>query len=329
MTDKELTQIEAWLSGQGRYKLFDTERLSVLRELDGNEFKVWFYLWTQERGRQESWVKNETIAKETGVSLSTVKRVRKRLIGCKWVIYTGSTAADNYVNPTVGARLVRSVRVDDPTKGQTDPLGQNEPEGVSLNRVNLNPNVSTAFASAVAFASTSVSTPTSTCTRSEVRKDDDSLRSSEEQKPKQPQQQKQQPRSTSATKWLARYGEEKPADFESWSQVDRTRWCIEHSDRVVQQEKLAASDERVTIAHIPVKPNPTTPPLLPEPEPKPEVEVDYNPTPAHCRCDWCGVNVPAEFLNTHECEGWGNARKSKSSLRCPDCGDLKEDCLCY
>lgn len=251
MTDKELTQIEAWLSGQGRYKLFDTQRLSVLRELDGNEFKVWFYLWTQERGRQESWVKNETIAKETGVSLSTVKRVRKRLIGNQWVIYTGSTAADNYDNPTPGARLVRSVRVDDPTKGQIDPLGQNEPEGANLNRVNLTPNVSTAstVSTAVAFASTSMSTLTSTCTRNEVHKDDDSLRSSEKQKPeteepKTPKRSRAEAKAKSEAKWLETYGEPKPDWFDEAAstpegQLRRTKWCGEAKVRLSKAKRLA------------------------------------------------------------------------------------------
>lgn len=361
MTDKTTNQIEEMLDGIGRYKLLDPNRKAVL-SLPASAFKLWMTYWMFESDSQEAYPSMETLVKVTSMTEKTIRTAREYLLKTGWLVKLTGSAAERFIKPSNGSWNVAIYRVDDPQKFTGENL-----TGEKMTLPKIPPNVSTAFASAVAFASTSVSTPTSTCTRNEVHKDDDSLRSSEKQKPKQPQQQKQQqPRPTSATKWLARYGEEKPADFESWSQVERTRWCIEHSDCVVKQERLATLDEEVSIADVPVKPIPATPPPPPEDEPtakelfadpEPDVaEIDGDPDPDEK--GWKKIPTADQWKYVWKCAscGWetrfadqmGGHRKnckyppkkvvppddeldwgfSKPSFRCRTCGGLREVCLC-
>src|ERR1039458_6074682 len=99
--------MEAWLSGQKRYKLFDTERLTVLRDLSPSEFKVWFFQWTQERDEQESWLSLGTLMKLTGLSKPTVRTARKRMETLGWIRDTGKTAAGKYSLPSRGSHKVK------------------------------------------------------------------------------------------------------------------------------------------------------------------------------------------------------------------------------
>jgi hypothetical protein len=186
---------------------------------------------------QQSWLSLDTLMADTGLSRHTVIDARRWLIDNGWIRVLEGSAADMYDNPTQGAHKVRIMCVDDPTKeGARTALDDAGVQELHVQKLGaeIALNVSTAFASAVASTGTIGDAPASTCTGkpSILPSEED-----ENQRPKQPR-----PRSAlgSAAKWLSRYSEAKPVDFETWSQVDRTRWCIEH-DRPNPVKDLSAS----------------------------------------------------------------------------------------
>lgn len=323
MTDKELNQIEAWLSGQGRYKLFDAERLDILRALTGNEFKVWFYLWTQERMGQESWPSLSTLVEKTGLTENTVIKIRKRLKERRWVWETGQTAADKYDSPTRGAHKVKVIRVDDPSKIAPAKPAASKIAGAEIAPANVYPpkiedNVSIVSAFVVASTGTIGDAPASTCTGkpSILPSEED-----ENQTPKQPR-----PRSTleSAAKWLSRYSEAKPVDFETWSQVDRTHWCIEHDRSTPVKEPRSSSglsasraqhpkaqDELVPVDIVPVSASLTPPP------------PQAPPSPPEFTCPVTGCEYRSEFgygIAEHIQEKHSELGQQSFRINCPKDG---------
>lgn len=271
MTDKELNQIDFWLSGQKRYKLLDCSRRGFLK-LKGARLQVWLAHYTSERDSQQSWLSLEWLMADTGCSKPTVIAARRWLVKHGWIRVLEGSAADMYENPTQGAHKVRIMCVDDPTNG----VGGKESllgEGVKkldvkeLGKETL-PNVSVsafAFASASAVASGIEVTTThaTTCM---------SVSPSEEDEKQKPKQQQQPPRSSSATKWLLTYDSPMPEEFKSWSQESRTTWCLEHKRKVLpvesKPEVLAPAQVKVSVAATAPKASvlsatptpPTTPP---------------------------------------------------------------------
>ena len=116
MTDKELNQIDFWLSGQKRYKLLDCSRRGFLK-LKGARLQVWLAHYTSERDSQQSWLSLEWLMADTGCSKPTVIAARRWLVKHGWIRVLEGSAADMYENPTQGAHKVRIMCVDDPTNG--------------------------------------------------------------------------------------------------------------------------------------------------------------------------------------------------------------------
>jgi hypothetical protein len=290
MTDKELNQIDFWLSGQKRYKLLDCSRRGFLK-LKGARLQVWMAVYTSEGDEQQSWLSLETLMSRTGRSKPTVIAARRWLVKHGWIRVLEGSAADMYENPTQGAHKVRIMCVDDPTNG----VGGKETllgEGVKkldvkeLGKETL-PNVSaSAFASAVAVASGIAATPSlATTWRKDSPSEEPSLREDEKQKPKQ---QQQPSRSSSATKWLAKYDAPMPDGFNTWSQESRTTWCLKHKHKVLpiesKPEVPAPVQVKATVAEsapkasvlsaTPTPPSSAPPPARPEPVP-PATETDW------------------------------------------------------
>jgi len=113
MTDKELNQIDSWLSGQNRYKLLDCSRRAFLK-LKGARLQVWLAHYTSERDSQQSWLSLEWLMADTGCSKPTVIAARRWLVKHGWIRVLEGSAADMYENPTQGAHKVRIMCVDDP-----------------------------------------------------------------------------------------------------------------------------------------------------------------------------------------------------------------------
>src|ERR1035437_481538 len=151
MTDKELDQIDPWLSGQKRYKLLDCSRRGFLK-LKGARLQVWMAVYTSEGDEQQSWLSLETLMSRTGCSKPTVIAARRWLVKHEWIRVLEGSAADMCERPTQGAHKVRIMCVDDPTNGvggkETLPCeGVKKLDVKELGKETL-PNVS-----AVAFAS--------------------------------------------------------------------------------------------------------------------------------------------------------------------------------
>ena len=114
--DKSLEQIESILDGTGRFKLFDVDRLEILKALSGNEFKLWMLHWCYEQTKQESWLSLSTMMRLTNLSKNTVIDAHQRTEETGWLIPTGETAADKWDKPTRGAHMIKVYRVDDGSK---------------------------------------------------------------------------------------------------------------------------------------------------------------------------------------------------------------------
>lgn len=141
MNEKQLTQIEAWLEGQARYKLLDCEQIALLT-LKGSLLQVWLCLYLHENDDQQSWLSNSSVMRLTGIrSEHTVIDARKWLRENGWLKNTGHVAAIKYLNPTQGAYKVAIMTVDNPCKNCTPAKSADNVSAV-------------AFASGVALAST-------------------------------------------------------------------------------------------------------------------------------------------------------------------------------
>lgn len=114
--DKSLEQIESILDGTGRFKLFDVDRLEILKALSGNAFKLWMLHWCYEQTGQESWLSLSTMMRLTNLSKNTVIDAHQRMEETGWLIPTGETAADKWGKPTRGAHMIKVYRVDDGSK---------------------------------------------------------------------------------------------------------------------------------------------------------------------------------------------------------------------
>lgn len=339
------------------YKLLDPNRKAVLR-LPHLAFKLWMTYWMFESDDQEAYVSNATLEEATGMTENTIIKWRKWLVKHGWLRPCGGTAAERYSKATRGAHQVLIYRVDDPTKNTDTSNCEGDME--SPTSKDAVANSATANVIPPKFADkVYVSVSSSGCSSGSTLfmttlpafggTDDkpDKVFDLKDEKQKQGQQ-KQKPRSA---RLAQKYDAPFPVGFNDDSSEAgvkfRAEWCETHRLDKTKEPAPASvnqapfeeqSEEPAPSVRMSASPTPppssTPPPPEPEPEPEPEAEsepeaeVIYNPTPARCRCDWCGMNVPADSISTHECEGWGTTRKSKPSLRCRTCGELREDCLC-
>ena len=108
MTDKELNQIDFWLSGQKRYKLLDCSRRAFLK-LKGARLQVWMAVYTSEGDEHQSWLSLETLMSRTGRSKHTVIEARRWLVANGWIRVLEGSAADKYDNPSTGAHSCRKL----------------------------------------------------------------------------------------------------------------------------------------------------------------------------------------------------------------------------
>jgi hypothetical protein len=281
MTDKEFSQINEWLDGQRRYKLLDCNRKNLLR-LKGARLQVWMAQYMSESPDQESWLSLGTLMHLTGLTKPAIIAARKWLIANGWTRDTGEVAASKYSLPSRGSHKVKVLSVDDPSK-ETLP-----PSKVVLPTKTL-PNVTTAFASAVALAvsPTVENTTTRTCTPHLSPSEDPSLREDEKQQP-ETKTKTETTRSASEAKWLAKYGETKPAWFDEAAhtvenQLRRSAWIEAHPKlgAVPVKEKAIASaslqfktpavDDELESTPV-VQPPSSAPPPIP---PKPVEPVDH------------------------------------------------------
>jgi Helix-turn-helix domain len=72
-----------------RPKAIPLELRDHLAELTGNELKVWMCYWSHTNDDGTSHPSNETIEKETGLCLRTIKPCKKSLRDKHWLAYTG------------------------------------------------------------------------------------------------------------------------------------------------------------------------------------------------------------------------------------------------
>jgi len=250
-----------------------------------------------ESSTQEAYPSLNTLVRESRMDKKTVIKWKNYLLDTGWLVKTGGTAAEHYSNPSQGAHRVPVVRVDDPTKGIGNsngkgggiiPLGEEKEEWNNSTPISP-PNVCSCCCSCPCICfKTGIDTTLNLKAESggAIPSEESSLRSEpEEQKPNQPQEQKQRPsRVESATKWLKTYDSPKPVEFDSWSQVARSGWCIEHKLKalpVPAEEK--ASDPVETKVPAKVEPQVVLPveekPKVPAP---PEVKAPVSsasPTP--------------------------------------------------
>jgi hypothetical protein len=117
VSKQQLDLIEAHLQGRAKVKVWDCSRKDIFRELTPSQFKLWFYLWTQENDKQESYQSLKTMEKGTSMSRHTVIEAKKLLLASGWLVAPGGTAADKYTTATPGASKVLIYRVDDPISG--------------------------------------------------------------------------------------------------------------------------------------------------------------------------------------------------------------------
>src|ERR1035437_8442822 len=99
MNEKQLNQIEEWLSGQKPYKLLDCSRRAFLK-LKGARLHVWLALYTREDDDQQSWLSLERLMADTGCSKHTVIDARRWLVENGWIRVLDGSAADKYSNPS-------------------------------------------------------------------------------------------------------------------------------------------------------------------------------------------------------------------------------------
>lgn len=215
MNDKQLAQIDEWLSGHKRYKLLDCECKELLK-LKGSLLRVLLAQFMGGDDNEESWLSNSSVMELTGLSEKAVINARKELIKDGWMQATGETAAQKYEKPTRGARQVKVY---------------------SLAPVKFTPVKSTD--KVYGYGSRSES---ATATHSGTSTREDGNYSKQNQKPKAkptpavpctplaatPTKVKQSKLAKDGTPW--------PDDFDSWTNPERCRWLEDHDPSKPKRE---------------------------------------------------------------------------------------------
>lgn len=278
MTDKTSNQIEALLEGK-RFKLLDPTRKGVLA-LPNAAFKLWMAFWMFESDAQEAYPSMETLVAATDMAEGTIRTAREYLLETGWLVKLTGSAAEKVLKPSNGSWNVSIYRVDDPQNMTPRNL-----TGQNMTLAKVDPNVTTAFALAVASTGTTGVATTCTCTcGSSSPSESTALRGDEKQKP-ETKTTTRATRSTSATQWLQKYGEEKPAWFDeaahtAGGQLRRSAWIEEHKRKVLPvetiQEAPASVETKVKPTPLVQPPNSAPPPTAKTPEPVKSAPVEID-----------------------------------------------------
>ena len=104
-----------------RLKVLDCNRKAVLG-LPPAAFKLWMTYYMNEDDSQESWMSIPELEAQSGLSRHTVVDKTEYLLRTGWLVDTGKTAADKWIQmgktPTHGSYQVHVYRVDDPTSAK-------------------------------------------------------------------------------------------------------------------------------------------------------------------------------------------------------------------
>lgn len=273
MNDKQLAQIEEWLTGQKRFKLLDTERKGLLK-LKGSLLQIWLAQYLNENDDQESWLSIKALMELTGLSEHTVIEARKKLTKDGWArCHAGKTAAQKYEKPTRGAHKVSVYSVDDPSAKNADaktaPANVIPPKNadkVSGSGSSSGSN-STYVPLTVAIASKHASLPSLPSVEGKPENQKPTAKPilpvpvpNSVPPPPPP------PASASRKKVrTAKDGTPWPGDFNSWTNVDRTKWLHDHSREAPVSPSVAPKQK------LPQKPPVITPPSNTAAPPNPSV----------------------------------------------------------
>ncbi len=235
MNEKELEQVESWFDGKGRYKLFDVNRLEILRALSGNELKIWMLHWCYELRGQESWLSLSTIMELTDLTKPTVITAHKRMEELGWLVHTGEYAASKLDKPTRGSYLIKVYRVDDPTGKKSLPpessgkefCGKKSLPNVSTVTVSVTPTVGIGPRVGTAVAATPTYCPKDNPDESFFLRE---VKHEPEPKTKATTKAKTM---ASSVKWRERYDADKPTWFDEAAhtaegQIRRSNWLYDH-----------------------------------------------------------------------------------------------------
>lgn len=259
------------------FKLLDPNRKAVL-SLPDPALKLWLAYWMFESDDQEAYPSLDRLEQVSGQSRNTILKWRKYLLETGWLLRLTGYASDRYSKPTRGSHSVAVYRVNDPTKDEEgsrgepiqatkgshgEPIDGNDERGfTTFTPHEMNPrfipvSMSLPLSEALPVAVTS---PTSAdADMSELQ----SLRDSKSTPTTKAKTKAKTPTTGSGSdaalpvklKSNSKYDAPFPYDFDSWSQVDRTRWSMEHS---VQTPKGSIVAEKQATAR-PLQP-PSTPP---------------------------------------------------------------------
>jgi biotin operon repressor len=86
------------LSGQRRHDVAALHRLVVISH--PVQVHLWFCFYMNENEGRESFLSQETIEAQTGMSKNTIWKWQRYLLKCGWLVDTGAKAADQYKKPT-------------------------------------------------------------------------------------------------------------------------------------------------------------------------------------------------------------------------------------
>src|ERR1039458_3446737 len=285
MNEKQLAQIDAWLEGQHRYKLLDCEQTALL-QLKGSRLQVWLCVYLYENDDQQSWLSNGSIQRLTGLTENTVRAALQWLQANGWLKNTGHVAAIKYLNPTQGAYHVPIIRVDNPLKNctpaKTEVDSSKPPQKLHPQKLRVPPSkiedkvsVSGSGSGSSSASKASKPSPTSGWNESESRlspsppSTDVGVPPVEMLKAKDTT--KTKPRTlASVSRWLSKYDQDKPEDFNEWSISAQAIWVESHRLRATGQTPVQPTGQvPVPSEKVPVPAEDEFDQLLDEPRPVP------------------------------------------------------------
>jgi len=229
-------------------KLLDPNRKAFLH-LPNSALRVWVAFWVYESDDQEAYPSLKRLAEATGLSRTTIIRWRDYLLKTGWLLRLTGYAASRYSKPTRGSHTVAVYRVNDPTKDKgfnnctlikvkkgaiIEPLADDEVKGCKiftpqkLDTRFIPVSMSLPLSEAVSEAVTSPTSASADGSDPSLR---DSLTTTSKAKTKTKTPASGIPATPveAKAKHSPKYDAPFPYDFNTWSQVDRTRWSMEHS----------------------------------------------------------------------------------------------------
>jgi len=248
MNDKQLTQIQSWLEGDRRYKLLDCEQTAIL-QLRGAMLQVWLACYMCENDQQESWLGIKGLMKLTGLSNRAVIDARNDLKAIGALNETGHTANLKYTNPLQGAYTVQVTSVDNPFKGEHSSLSEfgslpsrkrrehsshakcSLPSEQCSHKGSITCSGSCSLSGSASKSESMYTSATMTDTPASgmlSAEGEPSVHPPSEAKQATAKATTKTKTSASSVKWMSKYDEPKPVEFDSWSQSARSIWTEAH-----------------------------------------------------------------------------------------------------